>query len=685
VIGVRAKDVPGVAEEGAVRAWMQAVRDDLEQAARGAITLDLEWRGWQPSTLDRETLGCLDLVALAEHTRSLTIAAITGGVIGIVNCPVQTSGAHARDVVVSWVTGGGQGGMRRCRHCGALHLAQDAALSHCAGAPEGRHAFDDFGDFELARAGEHDVHYQNCSSCHAVWAFDGNSRGHCPKHDTGHTGGDRYAIVHDADGQWAQCQSCQRVISIALADRGCVGSTEDAPVAHVLVADRPLHVGREVCPTLQWGVAAVAASLGVDRDLANDVPVRSTVHARFGVRGPIPSAAAAWTAGWLPASRVTNARFRAGKRIEVVLDETITLVQVFATGRIYALERDGDVLALRRYLGRGSIGIDGWRSCEACGSLVDRASDGCTAGGLHTPSEDGLAVPFDRGYVRATSGWRRCMRCHGLWHAVSADASACPAGGAHVADARTAYALRASETTTGFRACSKCRALVDPLRVDVTCAAGGEHELRRSPYFTLDLVRRGAAAESGWAGCTKCGVVVFRGDATCASEGGVHQLAERDHVVDRWGIVAGTTAAWHCDRCGQMFAQPGKCRAGGAHHARGMFPDFALFDGEAVAREIVSRDGEAELPVTAIAAAGLACRVCRACGLVVAGKTGACVATGKRHDPSGPKLSIGNADLERWRVLVATGDVVRADRDAFVARIVDHDAAVLRVAIEPAP
>jgi len=666
VIGVRAKDVPGVAEESAVRAWMQAVRDDIEQAAYGTLTLDLQWRGWQTSTLDRETLGCLDLPALTAHARSLTTAATSGGVLGIVNCAVQHAGAHERDVIVSWITGGGQGGMRRCKHCGSLHLAQDASLSHCWGAPEGRHEHDDSGDYEVARATEHDVHYQRCSSCHAVWAFDGNSRGHCPKHDTGHTGGDRYGIAHADDGQWAECESCRRVISMDLAERGCLGSTADEPVAHVLIVDRPLHVAIEHYPTLQWGTAAVAASLGVDRDARSTdgeegAVASSQTHARFGVRGPLPSAAAAFTAGWLAQDRVTTTTWRPGKRRELVLDDTIALALVLAPDAIYAIERDGDAIALRRHHGRGAIGVDGWRACSTCGALVDCAADGCTAGGAHEPGDVDLAVPFDRGYVRATSGWRRCRKCRGLWHAASIEGSACPAGGPHEADAKTSYALRASETTMGFRACSRCRSLVDPLRTDVTCAAGGEHELRRSPWFTLDPVRRGAAAEVGWGGCTKCGVVVFRRGAGCGTAAGVHTFDAPELVVDRWGIVAGTTAAWRCDRCEQMFTHGGKCSAGGAHRARGMFPDYALF----------------------AATTGRAWRSCRACGLVVGGKEGVCVGTGKRHDPSGPKLAIGSVDLERSRVLVATGDVVRADRHAFVARIVEREGTALRVAIEP--
>lgn len=693
VVGVRSKDVPGVAEDAAVRAWIQTVRADLEQASFGAVVLDLEWHGWLESPHDRETLGCLDTAALAVHARSLIADPRADAVVAVINCPLRHTGTVGRDVVAEWITLGGQGGLRRCRHCGALHLAQDAALSHCWGGTGGHHEFDDEGAYELARGAEADVHHQNCSSCHAIWTFDGNSRGHCPKNPTGHTGGDRYLVARADGGQWAECTACQRVIAIALAEQGCVDSRPDAPVPHTLATDRPLAVACESFPTLGWGVRAVAESLGIHEDLdATGRGGEPTPHPRFWARGPLPSVAAAWTAGWLPAHRVSTVAWRPRARVEVVLapaDSTGSapvLVQIVAPGAIYAVELRDDALQLRRFLGRGTNGVDGWRACTACGAAVDTAALGCAAGGLHEHDAADLAVPFDKGYVRATSGWRRCARCNALWHDASGEGSACAAGGPHRGDPATAYALRPSETTTGYRACKKCRSLVDPLRVGVACTNGGAHEIRRSPFFTLDVVRRGASAHSGWAACRKCGVVVFTASQHCAKTVGAHVLEDRDHAAEHWVITAGTTAAWRCIRCACMFGHAGVCALGGRHRGAGMFPDVALRDAAVVDRTAVPQPGEPPFPGGAAAMLALrrTWQICRDCGVVFAvGSGAACPATGKKHGGGGPRLVMSSDALESWRVLVAMGDDLAADRDGFGVRVVSRGDAGVTVAIEP--
>ena len=707
VLGVRAKDVPGVAEEGAVRAWIQAIRADLEQASYGTVVPELEWRGWLESPLLREELGCLELAALAAHARTLTAEPVAGGVIAVVNCTIGRTGTTGRDVIAQWITGGGQGGLRRCRYCGALHLAPNASLSHCWGSPEGGHAFDSRETYELPRAADGDAHYRNCSSCHAIWAFDGNSRGHCPKNPSGHTGGDRYSIARTDSGAggWAECTACQRVIAVELADRGCIDSQPCAPVAHTLATDHPLTIAQESFPSLSWGTRALAEALGVHGDLdATGRGTRAAPHPRFTERGPAPSAAAAWLAGWLHPDRVITRMWKPGDRYEVELGfadaaaPARVLLQIAAPAAVYGIElrpnhgndahlHVDESLQLRRFLGRGALGVPGWRACQACGAAVDSSSRSCAAGGLHEYDPTEFAVPFDRGYVRATAGWRRCVGCNGLWHEASGDGSTCAAGGPHRSDATTAYALRPSETTTGFRACSKCRALVDPQLAGTMCGAGGTHEVRRSPYFSLDVMRRGATAQHGWSTCRKCGIVGFTASQSCAKSGGAHVLEASDHVPERWGVVPGITSAWRCTQCACMFGRAGVCTRGGRHRSAGMFPDFALRDAAAVDRALTPTATEPQFPegVPALLALRRSWQICRDCGVVFSLATAAaCPSTKKKHVAGSPTLRMSSDTLEGRRVLVGLGDALAADRDGFVVRVVRRDEHGVMLVVEPA-
>lgn len=708
VLGVRAKDIPGVAEEAAVRAWLQGVRADLEQVGLGAITIEFEWHGWLESPLLQEELACLELAELAAHARTLTAEPIAGGLVAIVNCRLARTGASGGDVVADWITHGGQGGLRRCRYCGALHLAPNAALSHCWGSPEGGHVFDDRGTFELARATEGEIHYQNCSSCHAIWAFDGNSRGHCPKNPTGHTGGDRFSLARAADGdvQWAECRDCQRVISVELADRGCLESTEGVPVPHNLDLDRPLAVAQESFPTSSWGTRAVAAAIGIHDDLdATGRGFRPAPHPRFAERGPVPPLTASWLAGWLPPERVITVTWKPGRRFEATIGladaaaPEPVLLQIDAPGGVYTVEaRSGrgieshlpadERLQLRRLLGRGARGVDGWRACTACGVAVDTAELGCRAGGVHAFESTDLAVPFDNGYVRAVPGWRRCFRCNGLWHAGSGEGSACAAGGEHRSDMSTAYALRTSETGTGFRACSRCRTLIDPQRATAPCAAGGAHEVRRSPFFTLDVVRRGASTHQGWSTCRKCGIVGYTRSQRCAKTGGAHVLEDHDHAAERWRIVPGIVSTWRCTKCACMFGHAGACAAGGRHSAAGLFPEFALREASVVDRVSVPQGAEPRFPGGAQAMLALRrhWQICRECGVVFTPGTGTkCAAKSGKHVAVGPKLVMSSARLESWRVLVAVGDELHADRDAFKVTLVERDDAEAKLVVESVP
>lgn len=703
-LGVRARDVPGVAEEASVRAWLQTIRADLEQASFGAVSPELEWRGWLDSGLLAEELGCMTPLAIAAHARTLTAEPVPGGVIAISNARLGKTGAVDEDVVADWITVGGQGGLRRCRHCGCLHLAPNAALSHCWGSPSGNHELDEGGAFELPRAAEGEVHHQNCSSCHAVWAFDGNTRGHCPANPTGHTGGDRFSIAHADGGEWAECGACQRVVATALADRGCIDSTAEVPVAHTLHGAWPLRVPTEGFPTASWGLRAVAAALGVQGDLdATGRGLRPAPHPRFAERGPLPPVAAAWLAGWLPESRVHTVTFRPRTVTEFTLAAADAaapapvLLQIDAPGGVYGVElrsaRGVDArlpeverLQLRRFLGRGARGVDGWRACTSCGAAVDTAEFSCTRGGVHRFDAVDLAVPFDKGYVRAIPGFRRCVRCNGLWYEAGGGGGACSAGGDHRSDVATAYALRVSETGTGYRTCIKCRVLVDPQREHTGCAAGGTHDVRRSQFFSLDVVRRGASAHPGWATCTRCGVVAFTASQRCAKTKGPHTLEDRDHVAERWRITSGITPTWRCTQCACMFGHTGACAHGGPHRSVGMFPDLALREAAVVDRESVPHGAEPRFPggPAAMLALRRTWQICRACGVVFTAGGGArCPAGGAKH-VGGPKLVMSSAALEGWRVLVAMGETLRADRDDFCVRIVARDEGTVTVSIEPA-
>jgi hypothetical protein len=677
-MGVRARDRSGTAEEGAVRAWLQGVRDDLEQGAAGGITLDLEWRGWLESPHDDDVLATFDTAALAEHAKSLTTSAIGAHTMAIYNCAVA-SGVTGGDVVARWIGIGGQGGLRCCRHCGSLHLASNAALSHCWGSPSGTHAYDD-GDFEVPRGTDGEHHHLDCSSCHALWSFDGHSRGHCPGNPTGHTGGDRYRIasasVSEEVAQWAECTQCQRVIAMDFAHAGCVDSTEDTPVAHVLDATRRLVVGHEEAPTMSRGTAAIGRALGIAPDIASeDVPSGVVGHPRFARRGPVPPLAAAWLAGWLPRDRVAAIGWRPGSRHAVTLDEATPLVQVDAPGGLYLIEIDrrrkldddaAPVLALRRCLGRGARSHDGWRACTTCGAAVDTAALGCAAGGIHDFDGAELSVPIDQGYVRAIAGWRRCRKCSALWHHTADEPSVCASGGTHEAESDAAFALRTSEVASGYRACRRCRALVDPANTAAACPAGGVHETRQSPHFILDGVHRRSASVPGWSSCRKCGVIGFTQSVRCAE--GAHTFAGDDHTVEPWRLsldpAVHLVPLRRCEKCRGLFATRGPCRTGGMHQGGRLLPTHA-------AQRRADDDGRASW------------RACKACGLLVLdGASGQCVANGKAHRPVGPALVLGGHAFEAARVLVGVGSEVAADRDPFVARLVAADDAPMRVEID---
>lgn len=695
VIGVRARDRSGTAEEGAVRAWLQAVRDDFELGAAGGVTLELEWRGWLESTLDDEVLATFDTAALIEHARGLTTTAIPHHLVAIYNGPVA-GGVHDGDVVATWIGIGGQGGLRCCRHCGALHLASNAALSHCWGSPTGTHEYDD-GDFEVARGSDGDRHHLDCSSCHALWAFDGHSRGHCPRNPTGHTGGDRYRITNaamtDEVGAWGECTVCHRVIAVAFASAGCVDSTTDAPVAHEIADERRLVVGHEQAPTLSWGVTAIGRALGLEPDVAHESTASGVVaHPRFRRRGPVPSYAAAWLAGWLPEQHVVAVGWRRGAQREVTLrlglgDEP-SLLQIDAPGGLYLVEIDrreklGEddepthELALRRCLGRGARSHDGWRACTTCGVAVDTTALGCAAGGIHDFDDNALAVPIDQGYVRAIAGWRRCRKCNALWHQASDEASVCAAGGPHEAEADAAFGLRTSEVASGYRACRRCRSLVDPALPEAACAAGGVHETRRSPHFILDGVHRKSASAVGWASCRKCGVVGYTQPVRCVDGG--HTFAREDHTVEPWRLTAGLVPLWRCRKCRGLFATRGPCRTGGVHDAGSMLPTHAAREKETDEDAIAARAGEPDV----VQPWRPSWHACSGCGLlVVDGTAGRCVATGKAHRVSGDAVVLGGHALEAARVLVAVGREVAADRDGFVVRVVEHDGAAIRIVVE---
>ena len=149
-----------------------------------------------------------------------------------------------------------------------------------------------------------------------------------------------------------------------------------------------------------------------------------------------------------------------------------------------------------------TIGQSGWGRCTKCGALVLPASLGtCPAGGPHqaAPHESYSVVRNSSGYPGET-GWRCCARCAALYNASSM--GVCADGRPHSDRGDGNYTVLKdaplSIGSSGWRHCSRCAALVRPSKTQWRCAAGGAHDVVRSPYYTLPRPRPMPAAPKDW-------------------------------------------------------------------------------------------------------------------------------------------------------------------------------------------
>ena len=143
---------------------------------------------------------------------------------------------------------------------------------------------------------------------------------------------------------------------------------------------------------------------------------------------------------------------------------------------------------------------DEWRCCDRCMGLFfgGNAEQGaCPAGGKHDGhSSSSFIMHYDPGGLEYTDaegaagiqiGWRRCLKCEGLFAAGWAEpvaAGKCPAGGEHDGDLDHAYVMQTGPVPQGmgqgwqpgWQSCPRCQGLFFAQGSHQgVCPAGGTH------------------------------------------------------------------------------------------------------------------------------------------------------------------------------------------------------------------
>ncbi|WP_159013265.1 hypothetical protein [Acidisoma sp. S159] len=136
---------------------------------------------------------------------------------------------------------------------------------------------------------------------------------------------------------------------------------------------------------------------------------------------------------------------------------------------------------------------------------------------------DGPAGYFQEGDLQ--SGWRRCLKCQGMYFAGSGNGGICAVGGEHASDGSGDYLFDGGASGQhDWRWCNKCQLLHFGGVQPSVCAAGGLHSSTGSADYVLINNDPGALGQSGWNWCQKCQVLHFAGEESlgaCAS-GGTH-------------------------------------------------------------------------------------------------------------------------------------------------------------------
>lgn len=223
----------------------------------------------------------------------------------------------------------------------------------------------------------------------------------------------------------------------------------------------------------------------------------------------------------------------------------------------------------------------GWRRCVRCHGVFHEDSPGltCVDGSMHDwPTSWEYKAPWGDVGPGCQPGWGRCTTCGGL--AYRGNVGVCAGGAPHTFDEFDAgYHVPFQDVPgitlePGWRWCSKCQRLWLPRPDDPPtddrqpdrCFEGGDHDATGSLEYRLPVADLGLQRD--WAWCSTCqGLVRFGADG-CA-DGGQHTTSTSpEYRVAFGGRRESDQQGWcYCRLCHRLVFgdEGGVCAAGGAH------------------------------------------------------------------------------------------------------------------------
>jgi hypothetical protein len=154
--------------------------------------------------------------------------------------------------------------------------------------------------------------------------------------------------------------------------------------------------------------------------------------------------------------------------------------------------------------------------------LVSPRIGKCTLANGEIRSHQPLGIYFSvpRAPAGASTSWRRCKWCEGLFTLVSGNAGHCfgnPTGHSPYADSLTISegAVDTADHQANWRHCAKCLMLFfNGYPSKYRCPAGGAHDLANSPSYSMTFTNDEVADEAnqdggGWRYCSQCQCMVF--------------------------------------------------------------------------------------------------------------------------------------------------------------------------------